>query len=362
MQPITLIFFQLIRISLGESCEDFPTLSAAEWGKLYDMARKQAIIGVLSRAIEALPAEKRPPREIVLKWLVATERIKQRNSHLNSVAAQIDALFQTNGHRCSILKGQGIAQLYPHPELRTSGDIDVWVDGRRADIVSFIQKRCTSSHEVYHHIDGLRVNGVEIEAHFTPSYMSNPFANRRLQSWVHKESSSQFEHCVSIDGNTIHVPMLAFNRVFILHHIYRHFFYEGIGLRQMMDFYYVLKQGFSVTEQAETIGIYRRLNLLGFAGACIYVLHKLFGLEEKFHIVAPNKQYGEVLLSEILIGGNFGQAITYNIGSESKFERGGRILRRSIRFLKYAPLEVLWMPYFKVMNNIIYVRNHIQKG
>ncbi|MBR5206439.1 MAG: nucleotidyltransferase family protein [Alistipes sp.] len=325
------------------------------------MSRKQAIVGVLSRAIEALPADKRPPREIVLKWLVATENIKQRNSHLNSVAAQVDALFQTNGHRCSILKGQGIAQLYPQPELRTSGDIDVWVDGKRADIVSFVRERCKSSHEVYHHIDGLRVNGVEIETHFTPSYMSNPFANRRLQSWIRKESSLQFEHSVDIAGGRIHVPTLAFNRVFILHHIYRHFFYEGIGLRQMMDLYYVLKQGFSKAEKAETVGIYRRLNLLGFAGACIYVLHTLFGLEEKFHIVAPNKKFGEVLLSEILVGGNFGQAITYNLGPESKFERGWRIMLRSMRFLQYAPLEVVWMPYFKVINNILYVRDHTQK-
>ena len=92
--------------------------------------------------------------------------------------------------------------------------------------------------------------------------------------------------------------------------IYRHFLYEGIGLRQMMDFYYVLKQGFTEIERDETINVYNNLNLLGFAGAAIYVLQEIFGLEEKYHIVLPNDKYGKVLLSEILIGDNFGQAIT----------------------------------------------------
>lgn len=177
------------------------------------------------------------------------------------------------------------------------------------------------------------MDGVEVETHFTPSYMANPFANRRLQKWIRKESTKQFEHCTNIyEGIAIHTPTLAFNRVFILHHIYRHFFYEGIGLRRMMDFYYVLKQGFTKEEQLETLRIYKRLNLLNFAGAAVYVLREILGLEEMFHIVAPNETYGKVLLSEILSGGNFGQVKQQNNTKENKLQRGWRIIKRSFRF------------------------------
>lgn len=352
-------FYKLIRISLGESAEDFPSLDFTQWQKLYTLARQQAIVGVLFDAIEHLPNDKRPPREVVLKWFVATERIRQTNQHLNKTALQVEGLFNSNNLRGCILKGQGIALLYPNPELRTSGDIDIWVDGDRKEIISFVGKFSKSSHAVYHHIDGLKVDGVEIETHFTPSYMANPFANRRLQRWILAEKEKQFEHSINIcEGGQMHVPTLAFNRVFILHHIYRHFFYEGIGLRQMMDFYYVLKQGFTEEEKEDTLRIYKKLNLLNFAGAVVYVLCEIFGLKEELFITQPNERYGKVLLSEIIAGGNFGQAIHIdNKQAESRLQRGWRIINRSWRFFKYAPSEVFWTPYFKVMNNLLYVRN-----
>lgn len=358
-KDIIRIFFNLIRISVGKSADDFPILDSTLWQELYTLARQQAIVGVLFQAIESLPSEKRPPRELLLKWLVATEQIKQRNQHLNATAVKVEALFNTNGFQCCILKGQGIAQVYPNPELRTPGDIDIWIDGNRKDIISFVRQHAKSSHVVYHHIDGITIDKVQVETHFTPSYMSNPFANSRLQRWIRGEKATQFRHSVTIgDGGQIHIPTLSFNRVFILHHIYRHFFYEGIGLRQMMDFYYVLKQGFTPGEQEETLRIYKRLNLLRFAGAAVYVLREIFGLEREFYITEPNEEYGKVLLSEIMQGGNFGQVIYTDKANEGKLHRGWRIIKRSFRFLKYAPTEVIWIPYFKVMNNLTYVRNY----
>lgn len=353
------VFFKLIRIGLGEPANDFPALDSNQWQRLYIISCQQAIVGIISNAIDKLPKEKRPPRELLFKWIATTERIKELNKQLNKTAQKVELLFRDNNLQGCILKGQGIAQLYPNPELRTSGDIDIWINSDRKEIISFVNKFSKSSHAVYHHIDGLKIDGVEIETHFTPSYMANPFANKRLQKWIQKESTKQFEHCSNIGEKiTIHTPTIAFNRVFILHHIYRHFFYEGIGLRQMMDFYYVLKRGFSQDEQNKTIQIYKKLNLLNFAGAAIYVLREIFGLEEQYHITAANEEYGKVLLSEIMTGGNFGQASNINKRRENKLQRGWRIIKRSFRFIKYEPLEVLWMPYFKVMNNLLYVKNY----
>lgn len=351
------LFFKLVRISLEESANDFPIITPTQWQELYTLARQQAVVGVLYKSIEKLPKEKRPPRTILFKWIADTDRIRQRNEQLNKVVQKVETLLNGVGAQGCILKGQGIAQLYPNPELRTSGDIDVWINCSRKEIISFVSKFTKSSRSVYHHADGLKVDGVEVETHFTPSYMANPFANRRLQKWIQVEKDKQFEHSTSVCGEgLIHVPTLAFNRVFILHHIYRHFFYEGIGLRQMMDFYYVLKQGFTKEEQKETLRIYKRLNILNFAGAAVYVLREIFGLEEEYYITPPNTKYGRVLLSEIMTGGNFGQVTRVNKKKETKLRRGWRIIKRSWRFLKYAPSEVIWIPYFKVMNNLVYVK------
>lgn len=77
-------FLKLIQISLGGEFHDFPSLDTAEWQELFILAHKQAIVGILSNIVETLPADKRPPREILLKWIVTAERIKHLNQHLNN--------------------------------------------------------------------------------------------------------------------------------------------------------------------------------------------------------------------------------------------------------------------------------------
>ena len=174
---------------------------------MYILARQQAIVGVIYKSIERLPKEKRPPRELLFKWIATTERIKELNQHINKTAQKVESQFRDNNFHCCIFKGQGIAQLYPNPELRTSGDIDIWINSERKEIISFVIKLSTSSHAVYYHIDGIKINGVEIKTHFTPSYMANPLANRRLQKWIQSEKTKEFENSINIyEECQIHAP------------------------------------------------------------------------------------------------------------------------------------------------------------
>ena len=184
--------------------------------------------------------------------------------------------------------------------------------------------------------------------------MSDPFANRKLQLWLKEVSPTRFANTISLDGKTVHTPTLSFNRVFILHHIYRHFFYEGIGLCLLMYFYYVFKQGFDEKERAEAFRVYEMLRLTRFFSAVIYVLHKIFGLENRFHLLPPDEELGKVLLAEILEGGNFGQTAHHAHPDETFIQRGARIIKRNMRFLSYAWSEVVWQPYFNFMNRLFY--------
>ena len=86
-------------------------------------------------------------------------------------------------------------------------------------------------------------------------------------------------------------------------------------------------------------------------------MREIFGLEEMYYIVAPNEKYGKVLLTEILSVGNFGQIKQQRNTKENKLQRGWRIIKRSLQFIMYEPLEVVWLPYFKVMNNLLYVKH-----
>jgi hypothetical protein len=211
------------------------------------------------------------------------------------------------------------------------------------------------------------VEGLDIEVHFTPSWMNSPVTNRRLQRFFMgdrlKVKGDGLEVIGHLEGNTTHytlnakqaytelpVPSLAFNRVYILVHIYRHLFAEGIGLRQLLDYYFVLCQGFTEEEREETMRVLRSLKMGRFASAVMWVLQAVYGMDDRYLLVAPDEREGVFLLVEIMLAGNFGQydeRLQHEQG-ESALRWGWRKVVRNFRFVRSYPSEVLWSPLFKL--------------
>lgn len=354
MNPTRLFFALLRRVTEGE--EISPTLiTNEEWNEVFMLAKQQALVGITFCAIEKLSAECRPPRELLLQWYALTEQIKRRNLQLNETARIVEKRFSKDGFRGTILKGVGMAALYPEPLYRTPGDIDIWLDAERADIVAYVRKHKEKPFVIYHHVDFVEVNGVSIEVHFTPSYFSDFQTNNRFQQYVREQRPLQMEHVTMLEGvGEVHTPTLAFNRVYVLSHIYRHLFDEGVGLRQLLDYYYVLRQGFTEEEREETVEVLRWLKMKRFAAAVMWVLQEVFGMEERYMLVAPNEKEGRFLLDEIMIAGNFGHHDPRIIRSKDErlFTRFVRRTVRNLRFLRSYPSEVIGSPIFKIWQRI----------
>lgn len=352
------LFFELLQIVTGNRKKFSSLPSEEQWRELFDLAEKQTLTGMAFYAIERLPQEQRPPKALLMKWYMATERIKALNAEMNAKAVKVANRFLKDGFRSVILKGQGIATLYPDASYRTPGDIDIWIEGGRERIVAYLRGIAPDCKVVYHHADFLPIGGTEIEVHFTPSWMNCYFNNRRLQRYFREKATEAFCNkeylAVSDDGTLFYkrlpVPSLAFNRVFILVHIYRHLFGEGIGLRQLMDYYFVLCQGFTEEDRKETLQVLGSLKMLRFAGAVMYVLQRVFGMDDRYLLLPPDEKEGRFLLNEIMMAGNFGhydERIKRN-KKDGELNIFLRRVTRNFRFLKCYPSEVLWSPLFKI--------------
>ena len=350
MNP-TELFFSLLRRATGSRDVIPTTISAKEWDEVFELAKQQALVGIIFCAIEKLDPAQRPPRQMLLKWWSIAEQIKQRSQLLNETAWQVEQCFAKDGFRGTILKGVGLAALYPEPLYRTPGDIDIWLDAEREDIVAYVRKHKENPFVIYHHVDFVEVNGVNIEVHFTPSYFSDFRTNNRFQQYVREQRPLQIGHTTALDGvGEVHTPTLAFNRVYVLSHIYRHLFDEGVGLRQLLDYYYVLCQGFTDEEREETMRVLRHLKMKRFVAAVMWVLKEVFGMEERYMLTAPNEKDGRFLLDEIMIAGNFGHHDPRIIRSKDErlFTRFVRRTVRNLRFLRSYPSEVIGSPIFKI--------------
>lgn len=346
------LFCELLHIALGHNIEFSRTPSSDEWQRLYLLSKQQTLLGVTYAAIERLPAEQRPPLPLLLQWGVNAEFIKERNEVLNRKVVEISQRFRKDGFRNIILKGQGVAQYYKIDNLdlyRMPGDVDIWLDGSREDVASYVRQHAPDCYIVYHHVDFPKIGDVEVEVHFTPSWMNCYFTNRKLQQFFSDYKRVAFVNSCE-NTNERPTPNLAFNRIYILIHIYRHLFQEGIGLRQLMDYYYVLRQGFTEKERKETMDMLQSLKMQQFAGAVMWVLLEVFGLEECYQLTPPDESAGRFLLSEIMRAGNFGQydKTILRKHNESNLHYGLRKVKRNFRFIYSYPSEVVWSPIFKL--------------
>ena len=348
--PLTDLFFDLIQCSIGKKERLSRTPDAQEWAKLFDIAQMQTLVGITYSGIERLPKEQHPSKQILLGWHTSTELIKERNIELNRMSIAISGKFKELGFRNTLLKGQGLAQLYPTPNLRTPGDIDIWLDGGCDKILGYVRKCFPKCKPTYHHVDFPVKKETGIEVHFTPSWMHSPIRNRRAQEFFNSNAVAQFRNDITTPQGSFPSTTLSFNRVYILLHIYRHLFQEGIGLRQLLDYYFVLEKGFSQNERTECTKTLKKLGLTGFAAAATYILQEKFGLEREKHLVPPDKRRGEFLLREVMTAGNFGK---YDcryplVSKDNEFKHFLNSMQRTARLILQYPSETLWSPYFKI--------------
>ena len=367
-------YFDILCWSINPDYQSIPDTKGMDWYDFYQFACEQAIAGVAFVGIQRLGEHGvKPPLDVLMQWIASASLIEQQNKAVNKAATELFKELKNDGLRGCILKGQGNGLMYPNVYSRTPGDIDVWVrmaDGRgmkaegrglKADgrgmrgdvrgIIKYVKERNPNGKVCYHHIDGGKIGGVEVEVHYRPSFMNNPIHNYRLQKWykMMAEGGRLMEEVeLPEGGGSIPVPTVEFNVVYQLVHVFRHLLQEGIGLRQIIDYYYVLKSNTNHTDDTNIIVLLNYLGLTKIAGAMMWLLSEVLGLEEEYLIVPKNERLGKVLLAEILKGGNFGQYDIENIKVNSQLGKNWQRIRRDIRMMRYFPSECIWEPVFRV--------------
>ena len=342
------LFFELLQVALGtrEAMGALPG-SREEWEELFKNAGKHNLLGITFPVIDRLHDETEIPLSVYSRWALMKERVQQKNARLNAECGKLYRQLAADGLKSCVLKGQSLAVLYPRPELRQCGDIDIWIEGGFWTVYNYFNARYEITNVFYHQCDVKLDKGVNLEPHYTPSWMNSPCADRRLQKYFARKAPEQFANFDERLGFA--VPTLRFNAVYLLIHIYRHVLDEGIGLRQLLDYYYLLK-ALSPEDRTFALGELRELHLGSFAAGVMHVLKTVFLASDEILLCPPDERQGEFLVEEIMISGNFGRYDERNRHSkhESRLMHAKRKLTRSLRYLEYYPGEVLGIPLFMV--------------
>ena len=375
---VTDIYFRFIQFSLGiyEGKEflDGSALKDFDWSAFYGFAKKQTLVGVVFDGIRKLPKGYAPSFHLLMQWVAVSQKIKQSNNVLSEATVAIYNMVKAAGFPCCILKGQGNAVMYPDPTARIPGDVDVWVDASREEIRALASSLAQKTNgnvddEGLNHI-GLTMNGITVELHFTPGFMANFVYNRRLQRWLKQNVGLQCSNMVELPNGAgiAAIPTHSFNIVYQLYHLYHHYFYEGVGLRQVLDYYFVLVKSETGRDSSVLERELKHLGMWKFAGAMMFVLNHVMGLEESKMIAPVDRGRGQMLLDDILNGGNFGHYDERHAWGRDSYDGKGfkhgalghNLLRlyRDLRLLKFYPAEALSEPVFRVWHYFWRMKNN----
>ena len=393
------LFFEFLQVAMGNRKSLSGGIKDADWQRLFEFCKRQALIGIGFSAVEKLHSIGVVcPAALRMQWMALALQIERKNEKITKQCVELTKKYEHDGLQCCILKGQGNLQNYPE-ELRLRrmpGDIDVWCIPPKEGLdiavatgnkdVEYVNYRGVNAvieyarmqfrlcgidkqpRAIYHHIDAPSIDGTEVEIHYKPSFCRSLIRNRRMQKWF---SNHAYECSKNKCRYGFPVPTTSMNVVYQMCHLFNHYFHEGIGLRQLMDYYYTLKiwhndleekkelesrgiliegHGSAVMSPSQAMSVLRSFGMGKFAWAVMYVLQEVFAIPTNYYICEPNEKEGKKLLEEIMKGGNFGK---YDERGK-EFKNGGMVkygvwkLKRVMRLVRSYPEEALWEPVFRV--------------
>ena len=393
-------------------------LTPAEWEELFEMAVKQSLVGVCFVGLNRLGADADDPstcsgqedtfarigmsEDLYFDWMGMAAQINMKNELVNEQCMELQKRLAAEGFRSSILKGQGVAALYRlhendndpsassgtnenccqdgplHPKpstinlsgFRQSGDIDIYVDCGREKAIEFARSVQGDVDWDYKHLHLKVYEDTAVEMHYVPEVFLNLRKNRKLQKWFRENQRLIFNEYEDENKNKSSLPIgedrgenprfvcpsVEFNLFYILLHTYRHFLYEGVGMRQLMDYFFVLqtngskgKEGIESKERVLTV--IKQFGMTRFVKGVMWIMKEVFGMSEQLLLVEPDEKEGRYILSEVMTGGNFGhhdERLATKTKTKTKTAAVKKILKHNMHLLTHYPGDTLWAPVWIV--------------
>ena len=367
------LFIELLQISVdGKAvCNSWlmnKNCTASEWNGVLEEAERQAVVGIIFCGLEKLKENdakcmESMPQVLMLQWIGEVMQIEQQNAITTKACLELCKQFEKDGFKTCVLKGQANHRYYPKGigNRRNCGDIDIWVKsshGYVRNTLEYVDAHWERTGLCWLHCNFTEKSGVPVEVHFHPSFLSRPWINRCFQRHF-----ANLEKCVEsadVDGAKIPAMKVEEDVIYQMNHIFRHLIDEGVGLRQIVDYYFLLRyfnehESPSIDMKSSINSTIEKLGMKRFASALMYVLRELLGMPDGYLLCDASEKDGKFLMNEILMSGNFGhedpRMATLNANSSymhSRTSQAWRRFKRNMRFLTSYPGEVIWEPIVRV--------------
>lgn len=332
--PLTGVMLELTRASVFEREPVLPEGLAVDWDRLLDLAQEQGLTAWVWDGIGKLPAEQQPPRQGRINWGLSAQEVTDGYDHYRQVLGDLIALCQKNGIRLLLLKGFGLAELYPNPRLRSFGDIDVYAFGDFEKLNALLGGSNRTTNGMH---TELTFEGVMVENHkiVTPTYTRKyRLANRYIMSSLPKAIPMEGGYCILC---------AEANLVYLLMHSLTHMSWNSsnfLPMRNILDMAVFLGRNRSKLEPQRCKALLERLELLESFELMVDMCEWVSGIEFAYyhfcHIPQADRERAHQMLET-----KGGTAIPYQPTYMAQLRARWKAYRSNRWRYKYTPISNL---------------------
>ena len=308
-----------------------------EWYEFLQYCNRQGIVGIVFDGLQR--ANLKINHNLLYQWISSSEIIKQQDNVVNKRVSQIVGFFNDKGYRSCILKGQANGLMYPRPEVRVPGDIDIWVEGKAEEIIKLVQSVIPKAEYSLHHIKMPVFKEVSVEVHYRPANLQRRKYDNILQQYVAFVAEKQFTHKEKLDGIEIGTLTDGFNALYQILHMYGHFFSTRNSFKQFIDYYYLLKKGIPPEAKDECLRVFKELHLTKYVTGIMWIMKEVLGLDENFLIGEVSEKEGRLILQESFRYGSFSNTTWRSVIEQTM---------ANARIISHYPVEVIYSPVYLV--------------
>lgn len=337
MQLSNKAYIDFIKYSIDDKTVIPNSAESIEWYDFLQFCNRQGVIGLVFDAIQKV--DLRINKNILFQWLSYAKQIKHQNQILNQRIGQIQRFFEEKKFRTCILKGQANGLMYPKPEVRSPGDIDIWVEGNALGIIKIVRGVVPNASYSLHHIKMPVFKDVSVEVHYRPANMTSRKLDKRLQAYVNEVAGDQFSNRVKLGNLEIRCLTDGFNALYQILHMYGHFFATRNSFKQFVDYYFLLKKGLTDEEKKHCQEMFQQLKIKKYSAGIMWIMTEVLGLEERYVIGEKNEREGRMIL---------GESFKYGTFSKSTFHPIIEQMIVNVRLVWHYPSEVLNLPIYLV--------------
>ena len=343
MNRLEVLLFKFLRSELWGEGFDMK-LSPQEGTEVLGLAAEQTVFGLVFNAM--VTNQVQLDRDALFHAIALQSKIRQQNELVNQNMADFLRRMTSGQVEYVVIKGQSIGALYPHPEMRMSGDVDFWIKDRYENTKEKIEAIigvALPDLSKYEKDGSFDLNGVLYEVH---SYLITFGSKKSSKYWDRIAFDSWKQKCyVEILTEKVRVLPPTLNAVYVFLHLFFHFIREGVALRQFCDWAVLLNHYYHEIDVVQLEDILVKLNMLKAYKAFGGILVNYLGLPEDRFPFAISKKSGkweQRIIRDVFKGGNFGKRnhAAHKVGLKFKLETAAVSIRNVFTYYSLAPRDL----------------------